>query len=154
MTSEARPDEYEALWRKANDAGVRAHAEEMFRSDNGVAASMVRRQAAASILRDHVEAKLAEVRAERDDALALGDRQLDLGKQMLESLADRDRTIAEQAEVIERLRSALTPFGRLADEVDIVAEESGVLPCCVAKACRWEDLEDARTALQETTDGK
>jgi len=90
MTSE--PDEYEAWWRKAHDA---YHATLWEGQANS--------RRAAAILRDHVEAKLAEVRAERDDALALGDRQLDLGKQMLETLADRDRTIAELQAKLQKM---------------------------------------------------
>jgi hypothetical protein len=81
-------DEYEALWDAAEDAYNDALRE-------GDGESPLTR--AASVLRDHVEAKLAEVRAERDD----------LAHWKLcaeEGLADRDRTLAEQAAEIEQIR--------------------------------------------------
>jgi len=81
MTSEARPDDYEALWGSALDAAL---------YHGGARASS---PAAASILRDHVEAKLAEVRAELDQAVFF----IDLHK----------ATIAEQAAELAKLREAL-----------------------------------------------
>ena len=81
MTSE--PDECEALLGEVCNA--------LF--PYGKAFSPPERQAAASILRDHIEAKLAEVRAELDQAVFF----IDLHKV----------TIAEQAAELERLREAL-----------------------------------------------
>jgi hypothetical protein len=65
-------DDYEALevWRKAKEVHyTRSREIEWHMSEQGKGTA---NQAAAAILRDHVEAKLAEVRAERDaDAIAL-----------------------------------------------------------------------------------
>jgi len=90
MTSEA--DEYEALWRKA--------FEEYLRHPDSIDAS---NQAAAAILRDHVEAKLAEVRAV--DQHFINQCELKAHNATV-TLTDRDRTIAEQAAELAKLREA------------------------------------------------
>jgi hypothetical protein len=135
MTSEA--DEYEAL-------SVEVHAS--IHCGGHVAGG--------ALLRDHVEAKLAEVRAERDAweaAWKASDRRLiDSTKAYAEALADRDRTIAEQAKMLERLREALSPFANCCDQIadDEDDEEWAKFRLLI------KDYRCARTALQETADAK
>jgi len=93
MTSE--PDEYEALRGEVCNA--------LF--PYGKAFSPPERQAAASVLRDHVEAKLAEVRAERDGFAAdlREARKMRVQvKGLQNTVADRDRTIAHLKARLER----------------------------------------------------
>jgi len=107
MTSEARPDEYEALWRKA-----------LIRRTMTLAVPETHEaadQAATAILRDHVEAKLAEVRATdqhfidqcelkaHNATVALAEVRAQL-KDARHVMAKQSATIAEQAAEIERLR--------------------------------------------------
>lgn len=85
-------DEYEALWRKA--AVIAQQHEDVLLNE------------ALLALRDHVEAKLAEVRADYDLKLSLA---ADLTKEDC-------RTIAEQAAELERLRARLDTFSQAIDE--------------------------------------
>lgn len=73
-------------------------------------------QAAAAILRDHVEAVKAEVRAEQGELLTIAwmDGSHRSAKGVRKALADRDRTIAEQAAEIERLRTLAEAGYRIA----------------------------------------
>jgi hypothetical protein len=129
MTSE--PDDYEALAdRLAHTAG---------RGANGAVT-----RAFAVALRDHVEAKLAEVRAERDRWQQVAVLE---GEERKAVIATSRRTIAEQAAVIERLqfelRNLLSRVERRVDQRDWVLsgdDEKAVY--------------HARTALQEIADGK
>lgn len=103
MTSEAR--EYEALWRKAQDAYWAASPHINSKAH----------QAAASILRDHVEAKLAEVRA--NVMIWQSKCQMEADERRRE-IADRDRTIAEQAAELAKLREALAEISNLPGEIN------------------------------------
>jgi hypothetical protein len=99
--------------------------------------------AACKAIRDHVEAKLAEVRAV--DQHFIDQCELKAHNATV-ALADRDRTIAEQATELEKLRKLAT-----------FAQHDP------AHCRRWSDdspgkctcgFDAARTALQETAHGK
>ena len=100
------------------------------------------RQAAAAILRDHVEAKLAEVRAEVERH-KWNHRQ---ANELTVSVQEKwEAEVAEQAAVIERLREALNAYG---SHRHGCKRDFGERYACTC------GLDDARTALQETANGK
>jgi hypothetical protein len=100
MTSGA--DVYEALWRKAHNAYCGFGTPE-FLTRTGCEMG----QAAASVLRDHVEAKLAEVRVELDALKQAADMQTETIDRVLRERDDARDTIAEQAAELERKDRAL-----------------------------------------------
>jgi len=137
MTSE--PDDYEALAYQVHEAGRQDWPKPWDQ------------RPAAAILREWGEAKLAEVRAEADRYAGL----LLLAQEKHERTT---RTIAEQAAVIERLREALDPFARVAAiQGPLSANWPASKPNIEFISSVWPDWGDfarARTALQETADGK
>jgi hypothetical protein len=161
MTSEARPDDYEALIDKVLAAGSNPTSRKMFDGP-----------AAASVLRDHVEAKLAEVRAERcstcdgtgdvhrADGEWLGVCDCPEGRVLRAemALADRDRTLAEQAAVIEKLRTLVRGAIDLAEGLhethDYLGTGSDSKVADKEYAADARQIAGFRTALQETANGK
>jgi hypothetical protein len=150
MTSEARPDEYEALepcpnpWCNSTTAPVLvALKREGWRVACACGVSTHRASSEAEAIatwsrRDHVEAKLAEVRAERDDYHKAALRHREQVQLQIEALADRDRTIAEQAAELAKLR-------RLADRVRSLHTEAMDLER-ISPAQAMEELGEMLTA--------
>lgn len=133
-------DEYEALWRKA------AYAY------GGLSIEGETEGYAAAVLREHIESALAEVRAENERLAKAWEAQhaekvrekaeaklwFDKAQEWKAALADRDRTIAEQAAEIERGKGALKHALQFAiGVIAFVGRDDGSdrLPDTLARIC-------------------
>jgi len=123
MTSDARPDEYEALLPcphcdgKANVVAgkfLQVRCQDCVCGTGCYAVDAVGRASAIAAwnLRDHVEAMLAEVRAEVErhkwNHQQANELTVSVQEKWEAEIADRDRTIAEQAAELEALKERLS----------------------------------------------
>jgi len=188
MTSKARPDEYEALAEELTSAANIVTVGGYYEVDTDAVAKLLRdhveardakrdaawkealedqrRQWAAAIQDklDAYEAKLAEVRAECERLHTLAKANNDFTRMKTKALADRDRTIAEQAAVIEQLRGHWQFLHDTLQEQIVENDQpnrvkwngewfDGPPADCYFSTIRiMQKL--ARTALQETANGK
>jgi len=73
-------------------------------------------------------------------------------KRLAEANQDYLMEVAIQRAFEERerkLREALGPFARLADEIQAITDQTGIRPEVIAKSCEWKHLIAARQALKE-----